>query len=296
LLLLITNSDDVTSDLLVERLGGAVFRLNFDIYKEYKINFSVNYWEIINPLGFQINSKKITSIFWWKAFSNPLLNEDNFVIEEVKYIYRELYNWGKIRKITKGNAFDFHNNLGKLNILSIAQKYFKIPNTLATIGADPKPQFHDEITIVAKSLSSAQTNAKKTMISTLVDKNSLDLNFPWFLQNQIVSDFDLTIFICGKKRFYYARSRKDLEGIDWRVKHQSSLEEKVWLRFYPNKLLKKSVDSFCKEIMTDWGRIDLMGSELDPIFLEFNANGQWVFLDYKNEDGLVDEVVRYIYN
>jgi hypothetical protein len=30
------------------------------------------------------------------------------------------------------------------------------------------------------------------------------------------------------------------------------------------------------------------------VFLEFNANGQWVFLDYTNEIGLVKTVADYL--
>ena len=34
----------------------------------------------------------------------------------------------------------------------------------------------------------------------------------------------------------------------------------------------------------------------DLVFLEFNANGQWVFLDYSGEDGLVKAVSKYLIN
>jgi hypothetical protein len=46
----------------------------------------------------------------------------------------------------------------------------------------------------------------------------------------------------------------------------------------------------------DWGRIDFMELNNELTFLEYNANGQWVFLDYRNEIGLVDEVVEYLTN
>jgi hypothetical protein len=36
-----------------------------------------------------------------------------------------------------------------------------------------------------------------------------------------------------------------------------------------------------------------IGDEL--VFLEYNANGQWVFLDYSGEDGLVEAVCNYLY-
>lgn len=42
--------------------------------------------------------------------------------------------------------------------------------------------------------------------------------------------------------------------------------------------------------------MDLMQSDDSLIFLEFNANGQWVFLDYPGEDGLVNTVANYPMN
>ncbi len=36
------------------------------------------------------------------------------------------------------------------------------------------------------------------------------------------------------------------------------------------------------------------GGEL--VFLEYNANGQWVFLDYQQKYGLLRSVVKYLVN
>jgi hypothetical protein len=37
-----------------------------------------------------------------------------------------------------------------------------------------------------------------------------------------------------------------------------------------------------------------MESDDGMLFLEFNANGQWVFLDYSGEDKLVKTVATYL--
>jgi hypothetical protein len=36
------------------------------------------------------------------------------------------------------------------------------------------------------------------------------------------------------------------------------------------------------------------GGEISFKFLEFNANGQFVFLDYTNEEGILSSVVEYL--
>ncbi len=298
MLLLITNSEDATSDLLVDKIKPNIFRLNFDIADDYSITLTPDYWSIKSPAGQQINSDSVSSVFWWKSFSKNIETSDNYVTDEIKYIFRELYNWAKKKGIAKGNPYDFHNHLGKIQILGLAKKYFSIPETVVTLGEKPSKFFLELDEIVVKSLSSSQTNDKKTLISTLIDKAKLDYRYPWYAQELIDSNFDITVFICGQRRFYFSRSRSDLDGIDWRIKEIASLDKKVWKIFTPTQKLVNSVNSFCDEISVDWGRLDLMqvdlNGEIDFKFLEFNANGQFVFLDYTNEEDVFNSVVEYL--
>ena len=129
MLLLLTGSIDGTSDLIVGRLDKRVFRFNFDLFRDYDLSFTPSGWRINNPAGHSISSETVTSVFWWKAFNYYLLEEDKFVAEEVKYLFRELYNWACLRRISKGTPPDFHNRLGKINILEIASKYFRVAAT-----------------------------------------------------------------------------------------------------------------------------------------------------------------------
>ena len=60
--------------------------------------------------------------------------------------------------------------------------------------------------------------------------------------------------------------------------------------------MKAKLLSFCEELGVEWGRIDLMkrANSDELLFLEMNMNGQWVFLDFENECGLINEVVEYL--
>ena len=212
MLLLITGSLDGTSDLLVGQLGDQVFRFNFDIYKDYEFSFSPHKWSIKNPAGHLITSDTVTSALWWKAFNYYLVDEDQFITEEVKYVFRELYNWCRLRGLAKGNPHDFHNRLGKLNILSIASKFFVTPKSLATFRLHGIDQLHDQ-PIVAKSFSSGLTVTNRALMTTEVEANRLDANFPWFLQQKLKSPADITIFVCGDQFFAYERDRTALKGV-----------------------------------------------------------------------------------
>lgn len=294
MLLLITGSNDGTSNLLISEIGNSkVFRFNYDLYKDYTFEFTPDYWKISNPTGHSIDSKSVTSCFWWKAFNFYIMDQENFIVEEVKYIFRELYHWCRIRGLTKGTPHDFHNHMGKLNILSMASKYFKTPKTLTTLGLGGVSRLGD-LPVVAKSFTSGLTTTNKTLMTTAVKKESLHPDYPWFLQELIPSKADITIFICGNNQFAYLRDRSNLKGLDWRTEQDFNNESKEWFRFDLSEKDSKAVFALSVDLGVDWGRMDFMESDDGMIFLEFNANGQWVFLDYSGEDKLVKTVATYL--
>lgn len=294
MLLLITGSGDGSSDLIVSRLGRQVFRFNYDLFADYKLSFSPQQWEIENPAGLKISSRTATSVFWWKAFNFYLLDQEPFIVEEVKYIFRELYHWCRKRGLTKGNPHDYHNHMGKMNILSIADSFFKTPQTLATFGLHGAEQLGHR-PVVTKSFTSGLTTTNKTLFTTQVDLEKLDPRYPWFLQELIVSKADITVFVCGERLFAFERSRLELKGLDWRKEQAfERTDSSEWKLFNLSAQVEKNIKSFLNQMGVDWGRIDFMLHEDDLIFLEFNANGQWVFLDYENKFGLLDAVIDYL--
>ncbi|QWD46920.1 hypothetical protein G6659_05460 [Polynucleobacter paneuropaeus] len=294
MLLLITGSQDGTSSLLVLELGNEnVFRFNYDLFQDYTLEFTPDYWKITNPVGHSIDSNQVTSVFWWKAFNFYLMNQEEFIVEEVKYIFRELYHWCRLRGLTKGLPHDFHNHMGKMNILSVASQYFKIPKTLATLKLGGLSSLGD-MPVVAKSFTSGLTTTNKALMTTAVNKEALHPDFPWYLQELITSKADLTTFICGDKQYTFSRDRSNLKGLDWRTEQNFDIDAEEWVRVPMSQELQNSVTAFCKELGVDWGRLDLMEHEGEIIFLEYNANGQWVFLDMLGKHGLVKDVAKYL--
>jgi len=291
-LLLITGSSDGTSNLIVERLKGQVFRYNFDLYKEYDLKLEPDYWEIKNPSGLKISSETVSNMLWWKAFNYFIQDENEYITQEVKYIFREIYAWGTRHNKVKGNPPDFHNKLGKINILGIAKKHFKIPKSTVSqnlYGADTYPK-----EVVVKSLASGLVTTNLALFTTAVEKDRLDPQFPWFIQTKIDATKDITVFVCGEKHYAFHRKRDQLKGVDWRHEQNfGDLDE-----WKPENLSTDEADrlnSLKKDLKIDWGRLDFMRDlSGDLIFLEFNANGQWVFLDYRMQYGILDQVGKYL--
>lgn len=293
MLLLITGSIDGTSDFIVEELGEKVFRFNYDLFNEYELEFRPNFWEIKNPTGRTINSNTVASVFWWKAFSYYLTDQEAFIVEEVKYIFREIYHHCRLRGLTRGVPHDYHNHMGKMNILSIASRYFATPQTLATFrlaGVDKL----GTCPVVAKSFASGLTTTNKALFTTAVETKALHPDFPWYLQEQIESPADVTVFICGQDLFAFERTRTDLKGLDWRAEQTFDVDVEEWKPIILSHDECKSAWALCKDLGVDWGRMDLMRRDDELVFLEYNANGQWVFLDYQQKYGLLRSVINYL--
>ena len=82
--------------------------------------------------------------------------------------------------------------------------------------------------------------------------------------------------------------------MDWRKEQNFEMTEKEWFVFELTQAQSLAIADFAKDLGINWGRLDFMTSADDLVFLEFNANGQWVFLDYSGEVGLVKTVAKYL--
>jgi hypothetical protein len=293
MLLLITASRDATANLLYENCNLAAFRLNYDLWQDYSIRFQPDRWEIANPTGRTITSESATHCFWWKAFNFPIA-ADSYLIAEIKYLFRELYGTFLRRGLTVGNPPDFHNQCGKLQILHMASKYFRIPDTLCGWNLPAAVDRLDAHELVAKSLSSEQASDGKVLFTSAVPYAQLDRTFPWFLQTKVDARDDVTIFVCGESQFAFSRSRENLPGLDWRRVIADSTEEPAWR---PRTLLhgeEKALHALCRELGVQWGRFDFLEDDRGLVFLEFNANGQFGFLDFHGDNGLLRAASAYL--
>src|SRR5262245_9231542 len=189
-LLVLTGSVDGTCDLLFARMGTKAFRFNFDIFDDYELEFTPDHWSVKNPAGLHISSETTSGAFWWKAF-NFFIEGDAYLSEEVKYVFRELYAWHETRGMIKGNSPFFHHRRGKLMLLSAASQFFPIPRT--QVGWRLPRATNGGETVIAKSLTSGLITSNKVMYSTEVSPEQLDPRFPWYLQEKIEADADVTI-------------------------------------------------------------------------------------------------------
>ena len=298
MLLLITGSADGTSDRIVSQIGEGVFRFNYDLWRDYDVTVTPDYWSIKNPLGHKIDSESASACFWWKALSYFPGATDRHVKAEVKYFMRDLYGWFQSRGMAKGNPPEYHNTFGKMTILGKAKQYFRVPETAFSIGLNNLNHLNENL--IVKSMSSEISDEDSVLMTTEIpDLKSLDPQFPWFIQDKIESLWDVTVFLCNGAIFAFKRSREELSGVDWRAEQNFKFEEQEWFPFELASDNAANLKKFAQDLGLEFGRFDFMSdrSNLEELyFLEVNASGQWVFLDIENRYGLLKAVTDWLKN
>ncbi len=293
MLLFITGWRDMHANLLLEDCHLQAFRLNYDLWQDYSFRFEPGRWEIANPAGRSITSETATHCFWWKAFNSPI-EADQYLVAEITYVFRELHGSFLNRGLTVGNPPDFHNRCGKLQILQMASKHFRIPDTLCGWNLPARDGRFAARDLVAKSLSSEQMSDGKILYTTAVRYAQIDRTYPWYLQAKVEARDDVTVVVCGDAQFAFSRSRENLTGLDWRRVIPDTPEESGWRPKALSPAESNALRALCRDLGVAWGRFDLMEDDAGLVFLEYNANGQFAFLDFYCNNGLMRTVADYL--
>jgi hypothetical protein len=282
--LLITNSYDETSDFLLSDLAPEqVFRLNYDLIKEYEIFFEGAEYTITNS-AFSVSKNEIVKVFWRKAFLGAEIFDGNitrFHAAEYKYILREIMNFSRNENKFVLNFPDADNFSGKIYQNSIATKYFKIPETFFISSQNPIEINENKI---IKSLSSKTFEDGKVLYTTDISGKTLKPKNPYYIQDKISSKYDVTIVYVYGKLFSYCLDRELFKGLDWR---NNPFEMAMhWRPFEISEQSKNGVKFIMSELGWSYGRLDFLTDGNELVFLEVNPNGQWGWLDPNKDNGL----------
>jgi hypothetical protein len=285
--LIITNSYDVTTDILMNIIGNEnVFRLNFDLLSDYSIYINRDYFSIKSPQK-TVYENEISKVYWRKPFnsSNNSIDEYEFIERKqvVKQIFNILFNQGKAILVDPNKLL----SIGKLLQLRIAKEYFNVPEWEMILNH--VSLFTDCVT---KSLSSSKIDNDKILYTTKVQTDELDLSETWHLQEYLEKDKDLTIVFLNGELFAFELD-VNLNQTDWRKEQISN--PKNWKYHKLNNKIYNSVQLFMGKLKLNYGRLDFIIYKDEYYFLEVNINGQWAFLDSHNEYGLLSAMSKCIH-
>ena len=295
MILLISTSGDPTTDLLVDRLPKAeLFRFNADLLAEYQIEFTPSHCYIRDPLGRELKPERVSACYFRKLnFSVvpdiPAGGSVESWLQKTQTVFaNELYNWfrstGKVVMELGANYA-----LGKIGQMNLASEFFPVPPWFAGVsaGIHELPYAHE---CVSKNLSNTFIQDYKGHFVHKVDATRLDPAYPWFLQQMIRSDADITVVYVNGKCFAYECPRGEGD-VDCRMPEK-------FLEWKPTRLTaqnEQAILGFMRKARLNFGRLDfLLGNSGDLHFLEVNTNGQWAWLDLKGDNGLFDAIVAEI--
>ncbi len=297
---LYTNSYDGWADLLVDRLGGdRVFRFNLDLWRDYEVSIDPEGFRFANRAGRAVAAKQVAKFLWRRPRTNQQLfpekdfpREQIYEDEELAYAMREL--WNRMYYAGKAVLIDPCSDQlsGKLIQARIAQRYFSVPAWKVVSGVEGPPGTPPA---AVKSLTSRRVEARTTLYTSRIAEDELAPESPWFIQECIEADRDVTVvFIRGAIfPFEFRRALLPPGVIDWRraVEMEPALTAK-WARHALPDSMEQGLREFMQDMGLHYGRLDFLLAGDRYWFLEVNPNGEWGWLDSNGEAGILDKLVQ----
>jgi hypothetical protein len=296
-----TNSHDATADLLVTQIGAdRLFRFNFNMWGDYKIQLSDAGFEIHNPVGRRVTLDDVAKFYWRKPLSEKQLDVNasvparvNYIEEELWYMMREVAN--HLRSLGRLVLVEPYADArcGKVLQSKLASRYFTVPRYKCVFGSSQwlRPGHR----AVVKSLTSTRIDKESVFYTTAVDEGDLDPAVPWMIQELVDAEKDVTVAVVRDKLFAFELDRSSFIGrtLDWREVATEHVTDN-WLVHVLPQNIQESIFSLMSDLRLQYGRLDFLLKEGVYSFLEVNPNGEWGWLDAEGEHGLLDKVVSEI--
>lgn len=292
-----TCSQDTTTDLVMKELdANDVLRFNIDKPENFAWDFHRYGFRIIDKTsGKEMTDKTLTSFYLRKPMYFDLIDVpkygcvENWRREETSELFNDFYRECQSRNLV-ALVRSKNSHYGKLRQLIAAKKYFRVA---------PWHFFHGELPEklkqgrwVVKSMTQTPIGKGKVFFVKETDPCALDLSYPWFVQERIEGEEEVTVvYVDGKT--YAANAPRD--SFDMEDSRKTLMEHpRAWPRCELSEEDERAIKGFMDETGYRFGRFDFIRKDGELWFLELNPNGQWAWLDEKNEHGLVTMVADAI--
>ena len=302
-LLIITNSYDATSDLLVSRLGkDQVFRFNYDLWDQYCFEIGAKDIFLSDPSGREITGSRVAKLLWRKPVSRiaarpaSRTNEDRYYDGEMLYAMRDMVNllWLDGKVVLIEPFAEFH--AGKFVQLRLAAAHLRVPPYQFRLGRNSA--FADGQETVVKSLTMepvGDSEDRELLFVTKVDDRALSSDCPWMVQQCVHATKDVTVAFVYDQLFAFELDRVAFldQAVDWR-ELPSDWEQGDWRPHQLPSDVSSGIFAFVKEMGLQFGRLDFLWGQEGYTFLEVNSNGEWGWLDPDGRYGLLAKVVEEV--
>ena len=292
-----TASWDITTDIVSKEFDGdAIFRFNIDKAEDFAWDFHSDGFSISNKAdGRKITEKNLTSFYLRKLAHLDMIDVpkygcvENWCREETNELFHDFYRECQSRRRVALVCCK-NDRYGKLRQLLVAEKYFKVAPWHFFHGELPEDAKYGKW--VVKAMTGTQIGEGKMFLVREVDPKQLDLSYPWFIQEKVDGEEEVTIVYVNGEMYAANEPRSAFTTADSRL---SLMEHpRAWPRCKLSSKEERALRGFMKETGYRFGRFDMIRKGGELYFLELNPNGQWAWLDPENEHGLVTMVADAI--
>jgi hypothetical protein len=149
-----------------------------------------------------------------------------------------------------------------------------VPVSLATNDPDAGRELHSGGPIIAKSISFT-LGLLVHVEPVTADELPLLANAPTFLQRNIEGVADLRVPVVGDRAYCWSRPKRPDELVDWRAEDPAG----SGFRYAPDERVERAAVAINQRLGLTFGVQDwVLDPAGEPLFLEVNPCGAWLFL------------------
>lgn len=297
MILILTDSFDIHSDIVSNKIGNSYFRLNLDIesLKDTKLSFNGEDWEIIQN-GKTIISSQVKCV-WPRRVSVQMTLEQQQDLSNGFRLWRSEWNkslFGLYHSLSNATWFNHVRYAtladNKYYQLTVSKKVglkcpkFITSNVLTDIKAFLKEQPDSVVKFMSQDMYYAENGEVLGLYvnkinATDLEKFSSENENPITVQQYINKKYEVRYTVVGDKHYACAIESQESERakIDWRrydVPNTPHREIKIC------EVIKDKVSALMLEMNLQYGALDFIVDENDDWwFLEINSAGQWLWIE-----------------
>lgn len=297
-ILIITNTIDLTVDYLINKYSNQInfFRFNTDRFQDYNIQITFENTVIQYTDKSSLLNLSECDALYYRKISMPSLDDyspqyQRMMQQEMMTVIEGIAETAGDIAITRPSIMRKADN--KVLQLKIAKEVsFTLPRSLITNSDSAASGFSSERKAIIKPISFGKivgTN-KVGFIQTNLVNNEAEINglscSPAYFQSYQTKDYEVRLTIVDKQLFGVRIDSSD--KVDWRKENAVLQYRKISVPLF---IAEKCLDMMCR-LNLSFAAFDFIVSEGVYIFLELNANGQWLWLENELNLGISDALIK----
>ena len=297
MILILTNSHDVTTDYLLPHLTphADIFRFNIDLWHDYSWSIDALGYELRDPAGRTCRESETGAVYDRKVmFLPPRIDTPAEGCPEAWLRNEVLLIWSGIKDLAVHNGKcalvhpSPHGTWYKMRQMRLASEFFPVP-AWQMLHHTPVRLTGDT---VCKTNGVEPIGNGQILTVNKVDPAKLDTSYPWFLQKCLSeATHDVTVVYVNGKLF----ASEMLRGSTTDCRIATFNNTSTWI---PCELTPEQQTAICRMMHRSglsFSRLDFLRDADGTLhFLEFNPNGQYAWLDLHNERGMFTAIAEEI--